>query len=113
MTGGQAFRHIILNAFSHLTANDDCAQRNLDIEGVHQCRIALRRPRSAFKIYRPLLRRKRIAPAEDAVRWLGKNLGAARDLDELHAQLLEPAIAALGEAARPAPLLGRLQAMDA
>jgi len=28
MTAGEAFRHIILNAFSHLTANDDCASRN-------------------------------------------------------------------------------------
>jgi triphosphatase len=54
MTAGEAFRHIVLNAFSHLTVNDDCARRNLDIEGVHQCRIALRRLRSAFKIYRPL-----------------------------------------------------------
>ena len=54
MTAGESFRLIILNSLSHLTANDDCARRNLHIEGVHQCRIALRRLRSAFKINRPL-----------------------------------------------------------
>src|SRR5262249_22357 len=113
MTAGEAFRHIMLNAFAHLTANDDCAQRNLDIEGVHQCRIALRRLRSAFKIYRPLVRRKRIAPIEDGVRWLGKILGTARDLDVLQAELLEPAIAAVGEAEQLAPLMESLKARKA
>jgi triphosphatase len=110
MTAGESFRHIVLNAFSHLTANDDCARLNLDIEGVHQCRIALRRLRSALKIYRPLLRRKRIEPIDEAVRWLGKILGTARDLDVLQADLLAPAIAALGEAELLAPLIDTLEA---
>ena len=110
MTAGESFRLIVLNSFSHLTANDDCARLNLHIEGVHQCRIALRRLRSAFKIYRPLLRRKRIEPIEDAVRWLGRILGVARDLDVLQTELLEPAIEALGEAEQLAPLLASLAA---
>ena len=55
MTAGNSLHLIVLNSFSHLTANDDCARLNLHVEGVHQCRIALRRLRSAFKIYRPLL----------------------------------------------------------
>ena len=94
MTAGELFHLIVLNSFAHLTANDDCARLNLHVEGVHQCRIALRRLRSAFKIYRPLLRRKRIERRE--VRWLGNILGTARDLDVLQTELLEPAIAALG-----------------
>jgi inorganic triphosphatase YgiF len=110
MTAGDSFRLIILNSFSHLTANDDCARLNLHIEGVHQCRIALRRLRSAFKIYRPLLRRKRIKPIEGAVRSLGAILGAARDLDVLQTELLDPAIGALGEAEHLAPLLASLAA---
>ena len=113
MTAGESFSLIILNSFSHLTANDDCARFNLHIEGVHQCRIALRRLRSAFKIYRPLLRRKRIKPIEDAVRWLGRILGSARDLDVLQTDLLDPAIEALGEAQQLAPLLASLAAKKA
>lgn len=110
MTAGESFRLIILNALAHLTANDDCARLNLHIEGVHQCRIALRRLKSAIKIYRPLLRRKRIEGVSEAVGWLGKVLGTARDLDVLHAELLQPAVAALGEAEQLAPLLARVEA---
>ena len=97
MTAHDAFRLIVFNAFSHLTANDDCARLKRHIEGVHQCRVALRRLQSAFKIYRPLLRRKRIEPVAESVRWLGKILGAARDLDVLQVELLDPAIETLGE----------------
>jgi inorganic triphosphatase YgiF len=113
LTAGGAFRLIILNSISHLTANDDCARLNLHVEGVHQCRVALRRLRSAFKIYRPLLRRKRIESIEDAVRSLGAILGAARDLDVLQTELVDPAIKALGEAERLAPLLASLAAKKA
>ena len=113
MTAGESFRRIVLSTVSHLTANDDCARLNLHIEGVHQCRIALRRLRSALKIYRPLLRRKRIEPTEDSVRWLGKVLGTARDLDVLQTDLLEPALEALGEAEQLAPLLASLTARKA
>ena len=113
MTAGESFTLIILNSFSHLTANDDCARLNLHIEGAHQCRIALRRLRSAFKIYRPLLRRERIEPIENAVRWLGKILGVARDLDVLKIELLDPAIEALGEAQQLVPLLANLAAQKA
>jgi len=113
MTAGESFQLIVRNAFSHLTANDDCARLNLHVEGVHQCRIALRRLRSAFKIYKPLVRRKRIEPVEDGIRWLGRALGAARDLDVLQTDLLEPAIEALGEAEQLAPLMASLQAKKA
>jgi triphosphatase len=113
MTAREAFRRIVLHSLAHLTTNDDCARLNLDIEGVHQCRIAMRRLRSAFKIYRPLLRGKRIDPIEDAVRWLGRVLGVARDLDVLQAELLAPAIKVIGEAEHLAPLIDRLEARKA
>jgi CHAD domain-containing protein len=96
MTAGEAFGLILRDSLSHLAANHDCARLNLHIEGVHQCRVALRRLRSAFKIYQPLLCRERVGSIADAVRWLGEILGTARDLDVLQSELLEPAIAALG-----------------
>ena len=109
MTAGESFRLIVLNSLAHLTANDDCARLNLHIEGVHQCRIALRRLRSAIRIYRPFLRRKRIEPLSEAVGWLGKVLGAARDLDVLQSELLQPAVDALDEAEQLAPLIARVE----
>jgi triphosphatase len=108
MTTGDAFRAIVRNCFAHLTANDDCARQGLHDEGVHQCRVALRRLRSLFRIYRDVLRRKPLEAADGDVQWLGQVLGAARDLDVLRSDLLEPASAALDEPGQLAPLLASL-----
>jgi CHAD domain-containing protein len=109
MTAGDALKAIARNCFEHLTANDDCARFNLDPEGVHQCRVALRRLRSLFKTYEALLRGGRVEPLDNEVRWLGKLLGSARDLDVLRSDLLEPAVNALGEGAEIAPLVSGLE----
>jgi inorganic triphosphatase YgiF len=109
MTAGDALKAIARNCFEHLTANDDCARLNLDPEGVHQCRVALRRLRSLFKIYEPVLRQRRIVALDAEVRWLGSVLGSARDLDVLQTDLLEPAISALGESEQLAPLISGLE----
>jgi triphosphatase len=111
MTAGDALKAIARNCFEHLTANDDCARLNLDPEGVHQCRVALRRLRSLFKIYEAVLRSKRIEPLDAEVRWLGNVLGSARDLDVLQTDLLEPAVSALGESEgeQLAPLISGLE----
>jgi triphosphatase len=110
MTAGDALKAIARNCFEHLTANDDCARANLDPEGVHQCRVALRRLRSLFKTYEALLRSSRIEPLDNEVRWLGKVLGSARDLDVLRSDLLEPAVSALDDNAEEiAPLVSGLE----
>jgi inorganic triphosphatase YgiF len=113
MRAVDAYQTIVRNSFAHLTANDDCARLNLHVEGVHQCRIALRRLRSAFKMFGPLLRRESIEPIENEVRELGRILGTARDLDVLQTDLLEPAITALGETEQLAPLMAGLEAQKA
>jgi triphosphatase len=110
MTAAQAFGMIVTNSLSHLTANQDCARLNLHIEGVHQCRIALRRLRSAFKIFRPVLRRELIHPIEQDVRAIAKILGTARDFDVLQAELVVPAAQALGESDELATLINLLEA---
>jgi triphosphatase len=113
MTVAESFRRIVLNTLSHLTANDDCARLNLHVEGVHQCRIALRRLRSALKIYGPHLAPHRIARVEENVRWLGGILGAARDIDVLQTELIAPAMESLGEGGDLAPLMADLAGKQA
>jgi len=108
MSAGEAFRTIVRSCFSHLTENDDCARLDLHIEGVHQSRVALRRLRSLTKIYQSVLRRKRREAIETEVRWLGKVMGAARDLDVFQTELLQPAIDALGKPEHLAPLIAEL-----
>src|SRR5262249_20277175 len=52
-------------------------------------------------------------PVDEEVRWLGRILGTARDLDVLQTDLLEPAIRALGDAEQLAPLMASLEAKKA
>lgn len=113
MTAAESFRIIVFESLSHLTANHDCARLNLHIEGVHQCRIALRRLRSAFKTYRPVLLSERIQPIEEAVIWVLETLGLARDLDVLQTELLVPATEALGQSGESAALMSMLESKRA
>lgn len=50
-------------------------------EGVHQARVALRRLRSAFSTFKPLLKERRAASLAAELKWLAGTLGPARDLD--------------------------------
>lgn len=50
-----------------------------DPEGVHQARVACRRLRSALATFRPLLDREVTDPLREELRWLGRELGPARD----------------------------------
>ena len=109
LNAGEAFRTILRSCFAHLTENDDCARLDLHVEGVHQSRVALRRIRSVLKIFQSVLRGKRRKQIEGEVRWLGKVLGSARDLDVFQDELLQPAVDALGEPEHLAPLIVELE----
>jgi CHAD domain-containing protein len=50
-------------------------------EDVHQMRVATRRMRSVLRVARPLLKPGWEAPLRAKLRWLGRQLGEARDLD--------------------------------
>ena len=108
LDAGAALQTIILQCLMHLTANDECARTGAHIEGVHQCRVALRRLRSALRIFRDGTPREPFARLEREVKWLASTLGVARDFDVLRADLLEPAMAALDDEEHVAPLLDAL-----
>jgi inorganic triphosphatase YgiF len=94
-----------------VSANQPVAVRGDDPEGVHQMRVGLRRLRSALRLFRrqlPVHETEALAPE---LRWLGRLLGAARDLDVFLEELLGPVtknrprdrgLAALREAAEKA-----------
>jgi CHAD domain-containing protein len=113
MTGAEAFAVIVVRSLQHFAANEECARRNLHVEGVHQCRIALRRLRAALQIFRPLLDRGRVAPLQAELRWLAGVLGTARDLDIVETELLAPAVAGLSDGEPAAALLATLKANQA
>ncbi|MSP68467.1 MAG: CYTH and CHAD domain-containing protein [Alphaproteobacteria bacterium] len=80
--------------FDHWTANEAAALEGSDVEGVHQMRVALRRLRSAFAVFRALIPVEQLGWLKEEARWLIGSLGPARDADVFIAELLAPVRAA-------------------
>ena len=89
-----AFKRIAGKCIRHLQANQEVVLHGTDVEGVHQMRIALRRLRSAFSLFRTVLEQKHSAKLLKELAWLTGILGKARDLDVLVTQTLPVVITA-------------------
>ena len=80
-TLADALTAILSHCVAHFTANADCAREGGDPEGVHQMRVGVRRARAALALFEPLLTADRLRFFRSELRWLARELGAARDLD--------------------------------
>ncbi len=72
---------------AHLMASDPSVRAERP-DAVHQFRVACRRLRSALATFRHLLDRSRTDPLSDELRWIGAELGAARDAEVVRDALL-------------------------
>ncbi len=93
-------RAIVDNCAAHLQANVAGVLDAEDPEYIHQARVAMRRLRSAFSVFRPVVPRESLGEIAGRFRDLAAALGSARDWDVFHGETL-PAIwtAFPGEAA--------------
>ncbi|MBB3957160.1 CHAD domain-containing protein [Novosphingobium sediminicola] len=83
MTAGQAFQHIVQNCIRQFRLNEAMLLTHRDVEALHQARVALRRLRSSFSIFKPLLAGAEEAKLDNSLRRLATKLGDARNLDVL------------------------------
>ncbi len=90
MSAHEAFRRIAWECLNHLQGNQAMVLEGDDVEGVHQMRVALRRLRSAFAVFRRVVGKERCIAILNEVRWITDVLGAARDLDVFITQTLPP-----------------------
>lgn len=90
LTVAETFRKIGRACLGHWLANEVPAADGRDVEGVHQLRVALRRLRSAFSIFRSVLPEADRERLVGELRWLLGELGPARDRDVLAHDLLPP-----------------------
>ncbi len=97
MTTAEAFQVIVQACIKQFRLNEDLLLVSRSPEPLHQARVALRRLRSAFSIFKPLLGIDAARGLSDSLRELAGELGLARDLDVLL------------QRARPGPLRDRLQ----
>ncbi len=81
MSVPEAFRVVIGEGLRHLQANERGVVSSDDVEYVHQARVAIRRLRSAFGLFRRVVPKPAVGPLLDRVKALGTVLGGTRDWD--------------------------------
>lgn len=107
-TAAHALRMVVAHGLAVLTANIELLLRNDDPEYVHQARVALRRVRSAIRLFD---RERRDLPQSLAgeLRWFARALGEARDWDVIADETLPSLTEGIGVDASK-PLIARADA---
>ena len=106
----EAARRIAAACLAQAQANESGVLESADIEFVHQLRVALRRLRSALRLFREAL-----PPGEDAafaedLRWAAGALGRCRDWDVFVSETLPSLVQAYGDAQAGRAILARARA---
>lgn len=80
-TAAGAFRSVANACLTQLRLNEDVMLARRDPDALHQLRVAIRRLRSAFSLFGPLLDHPRTEELKAELKRLTEPLGEARDLD--------------------------------
>ena len=81
MTVDDAFVAVAFHCLAHLQDNEIGLIAGGNPEYLHQARVALRRLRSAFRVFEPAIPRSHFAQTLDELKAVARMLGDARDLD--------------------------------
>lgn len=98
MTAAQAFQHIVQSCLRQFRLNEALLLTSRDIEALHQARVALRRLRSGFSIFAPVVGGDVKVRLGEELQWLASELGQARNVDVLLERI------------RPGPLRDQIEA---
>ncbi len=85
-----AFAALTLNCSEHMLANEAGLLSRRNPEFLHQFRVGLRRLRSAFRVFRPLIAADRYTLLTTEMHWLAHVLGGARDWDVFMIETIKP-----------------------
>ncbi len=77
----EAGRKALLFHFERMLLHEPGSRRGEDIEAVHDMRVATRRMRSAFRLFAPFYKSRKVEPFQRNLKRTGRVLGAVRDLD--------------------------------
>lgn len=83
MSVAEAFQVIAFACLRHFRSNEPRVVAARDVDALHQSRVALRRLRSAFSLFKPILARPAAERFREELRDLSNKLGEARNLDVL------------------------------
>ena len=76
-----AFRTIVDPCLKQFSLNEEILVTAIDSEAVHQARVAIRRLRTAFSMFKHVVVGEDADAARRELKWLSKLLGEARDLE--------------------------------
>jgi CHAD domain-containing protein len=93
-----------LSCLHHLAANEDAVRHGVP-EGVHQMRVGPRRLRAAISLFGEMVKGSETEQIKTELKWLGEQLGPARDFDVL----VEESVAPLRKASPGKPELKLLE----
>lgn len=100
LTAAQAFQRVVHACVRQYRLNEDLLLAGRNPDALHQGRIALRRLRSAFVIFKPAIGGATGRLLRDELRWLAAEMGEARNLDVLLERVRDNALRMRLEAAR-------------
>jgi inorganic triphosphatase YgiF len=83
MNTAEGFAAIVSACLKQYRWNEDLVIATQDPAALHQARVAMRRLRSAFTLFRPVIVDDRFPKLREDVRWFTDQLGHARNLDVL------------------------------
>ena len=86
----EAFKSIVTACIRHFRLNERLLLRTRSAEALHQSRVALRRLRTAFSLFKEIIADDQVDELKDRLRSLSQLLGEARDLDVFIAKLQQP-----------------------
>jgi len=103
-----AARTVIATGLTQLQANEEGLLASSDLEFVHQARVALRRLRSALRIFREAIGSERANAWRAALGDTSRSLGEARDWDVFATEVMPAVLGAYGDAALAKRLTSRV-----
>ncbi len=80
-TTSESIKIFLKHNFEYLIQWEETARSWDDIEGVHQMRVSFRKIRSIFSLFQQALPKSISKYWNEEIRWIGSQLGLARDLD--------------------------------
>ena len=81
MDAGEVFASIVHECIRHFRLNEPLIMSERHPQALHQARVALRRLRTAFSLFRPAIRQASLEPLRNALRDSIRPFGEARNLD--------------------------------
>ena len=81
MSVAEGFTVIVQSCLGHFRRNEPIVVERRQVEALHQARVAMRRLRSAFSLFKPVIADTEYEVLRQELRWFTNLLGEARNLD--------------------------------